>query len=91
MTGIDRTGGHLINHFHRKKFLKRVKFLDVHVFNIAIVQNTEAKLSLYVTERKVCLNFLFLFSLLQGLKKLGYSIENSYSDIQKLVVCQLQR
>ncbi|RUS78182.1 hypothetical protein EGW08_014041, partial [Elysia chlorotica] len=27
----------------------------------------------------------------QGLKKLGYSIENSYSDIQKLVVCQLQR
>lgn len=36
------------------------------------------------------LNVIF-FSLNQGLKKLGQSIESSYSSIQKLVISHLQR
>ena len=36
------------------------------------------------------LNVVFL-SLNQGLKKLGQSIESSYSSIQKLVISHLQR
>lgn len=40
-----------------------------------------------------CLTYMLniFFSLTQGLKKLGQSIESSYSSIQKLVISHLQR
>lgn len=38
-----------------------------------------------------CMLNVIFFSLNQGLKKLGQSIESSYSSIQKLVISHLQR
>lgn len=55
------------------------------------VSNDFLELLLFGTTSLETQSFLLQDLTDKGLKKLGYSIENSYSDIQKLVVCQLQR
>lgn len=53
-----------------------------------MVLQTHVVLQLKITSFVCCLYFLFPS---QGLKKLGQSIESSYSSIQKLVISHLQR
>ncbi|GFO37881.1 anaphase-promoting complex subunit 4-like [Plakobranchus ocellatus] len=55
------------------------------------VSNDFLELLLFGTTSLETQSFLLQELTDKGLKKLGYSIENSYSDIQKLVICELQR